>query len=77
MLCIIVLYLCARLPLYASDKYIAAGYYNNYPYEYLNSEGKPSGFVVELFTEIAQKAGINSELLLVPPERMAQILSRG
>ncbi|GEM_PF-932244 len=77
MLCIIVLYLCAGLPLYASDEYIAAGYYNNYPYEYLNSEGKPSGFVVELFIELAQKAGINSELLLLPPERIAQILLKG
>lgn len=76
-LSIIALYLCAGLPLYASDKYIASGYYNNYPYEYLNNEGKPSGFIVELFTVIAEKARINTELLLLPPERMADILENG
>lgn len=74
---IIALSCCAGSPLYASIKYIASGYYNNYPYEYLNNEGKPSGFVVELFTVIAEKAGINSELLLLPPERMARIIEKG
>lgn len=74
---IIVLYSCAGISLYASNKYVAVGYYNNYPYEFLNSEGEPSGFTVELFALITGKAGIDSELLLLPPDRMAHILSEG
>jgi len=74
---IIGLSFCIALPVYSSDVFIAAGYYNNYPYEYLNSDGKPSGFSVEIFKLIIEKAGIDTELLLLPPERMAEIIIKG
>lgn len=71
------LYLCRGMPLDASDKIIAAGYYNNYPYEYLNNDGKPSGFTVELFDKIAETMDIDYELLLLPPERVADMQAKG
>ncbi len=70
-------HLCAGIPLLASDKILSAGCYNNYPYEFLDNDGRPSGFTVELLTEITKTMKINHELLLLPPERMSDLIQKG
>ncbi len=72
-----VLYICSGSPLKASPGITVVGSYNNFPYEYLNNNGTVAGFTVELFQKIAESAGIEYTLLLLPPERVADIISIG
>ncbi len=52
----------------AAPRYIAVGERNNPPLEFLDVEGKPSGFSVEMFKLAAEHAGIDCEVRLMEPE---------
>ncbi|HOP63139.1 MAG TPA: transporter substrate-binding domain-containing protein [Spirochaetota bacterium] len=74
---VIAIFSCITGELCASSKYIAVANYDHFPYEYLNTEGKPAGFTVELFREIAARSGIDYTLLLLPSERIKEIIEKG
>ena len=56
-------------PLMAKGNIYAVGCIDNYPYEYINDAGIPSGFSVELINEIAKELDMNCRVELVPYER--------
>ena len=53
----------------AKGEIYAVGCIDNYPYEYINDTGVPSGFSVELINEIAKELNMNCRIELVPYER--------
>ena len=52
----------------AGTRYVAVGERNNPPLEFLDVDGKPSGFSVEMFQRAAEHAGIDCEIRLMEPE---------
>lgn len=56
-------------PLMGKGEIYAVGCIDNYPYEYINDAGVPSGFSVELINGIAKKLNMNCRIELVPYER--------
>jgi len=56
-------------PLAAKSEIYAVGCIDNYPYEYINDAGVPSGFSVELINEIAKEINMKCRVELVPYDR--------
>lgn len=61
--------------LMAKGEIYAVGCIDNYPYEYINDSGVPSGFSVELINEIARELNMNCRIELVPYERFIYLKS--
>jgi CheY-like chemotaxis protein/PAS domain-containing protein len=56
-------------PLMAEGEIYAVGCLENYPYEYINEEGIPAGFSVDLINETAKELKLKCRVELVPYER--------
>ncbi|MEQ8171931.1 MAG: transporter substrate-binding domain-containing protein, partial [Candidatus Eremiobacterota bacterium] len=61
----------------SNKKIIVSGDYDYPPYEFLDNNGKPSGYNVELFQAIADVMGINYELKLGPWKEVRNELEQG
>ena len=61
--------MCLNSPLLAKGEIYAVGCLDNYPYEFINDAGIPSGFSVELINEIAKELNMTSRVELVPYDR--------
>lgn len=55
---------------YISDEVIFVGVNNNYPYLFLDKDGKASGIVVDIVDEIASREGFDVDYNLVKPSRL-------
>jgi PAS domain S-box-containing protein len=56
-------------PVLAKGEIYAVGCIDNYPYEFINEEGNPSGFSVDLIRSIAGESGVKCRIELVPYDR--------
>ncbi len=61
----------------SNKKIIVSGDYDYPPYEFLDNNGKPSGYNVELFQAISDVMGINYELKLGPWKEVRNELEKG
>ncbi|MGM0452424.1 MAG: transporter substrate-binding domain-containing protein [Thermodesulfobacteriota bacterium] len=61
-----------------SDRHIIVGGDHNYPpYEFLDEQGQPAGFNVDLMRSVAREVGLDIEIRLGPWEQIRQGLARG
>ncbi len=56
---------------------IVGGDHNYPPFEYLNDEGNPAGYNVDLIQAIAREMGLNVEIRLGPWTQITDMLARG
>ena len=68
---------CALTPVDSNRIYIVGGDYYYPPYEFLDSEGKPAGYNVELTQAIAEVMGLNIEIRLGNWREMRTALETG
>lgn len=80
-ICAVVLLLAGRLsPAIAAEEHptiIVGGDYNYPPYEFIDKNGQPAGFNVELTRAIAEVMGMNVEIRLGPWDEMRKALDEG
>ncbi len=67
----------AELQLPAKQRLIVGGDINFPPYEYLDKQGKPTGFITELTQAIAVEAGLDIEIRLGPWDQVVEQLAGG
>lgn len=60
-------------PLMADDGIYAVGCSDNFPYEYLNDAGVPSGFSVDLLKRLSEDLNVNCRIELVPYARFTYL----
>lgn len=59
-----------KIDSHLGDEVIFVGVNNNYPYLFLNKDGKASGIVVDIVDEIALREGFSVDYNLVKPSRL-------
>jgi len=69
----VLIFTAAGSPLMAEGDIYAVGCFDNYPYEYLNEDGIPSGFSVDIIKSIAGELNIKCRIELVPYERFIHL----
>ncbi len=67
----------ASMELPTDRRIVFGGDYNYPPYEYLDENGRPAGYTVELTRAIARKMGIDIEIRLGPWSDIVEDLERG
>ncbi len=67
----------AALELPSHRRIVIGGDHNYPPYEYLDENGRPAGYNVELTRAIAQEVGLDIEIRLGPWAEIRQQLTRG
>ncbi|MFZ5764671.1 MAG: transporter substrate-binding domain-containing protein [Thermodesulfobacteriota bacterium] len=67
----------ARLELPDNRRLVIGGDHNYPPYEYLDEEGRPAGYNVDLTRAIALETGLDVEIRLGPWPEIRQALARG
>ncbi|MEW5735899.1 MAG: transporter substrate-binding domain-containing protein [Thermodesulfobacteriota bacterium] len=67
----------AALELPANRRIVVGGDHNFPPYEYLDENGRPTGYNVDLTRAVAQEMGLDIEIRLGPWVKVRQELARG